>query len=307
MYTPAEVKNAKAKVIEPYFMYLNKKHCQGLRNWSGFNLDSRKDNQVNKEWLDKIKDTLPGKQEVIQQIEKIMRKERANKIVAYMAKWAQFPVADRRPMSDMDYLQSLGTLLNQQSPKTGRIRTNKTTGQGIIKIIDGEEYVYDSFEPAFRENMHIDWKLYGNMDDLGQVLAVSPDDKMKFMLEGKRILPMDIYSTTQDDVDYRMAVKGFNKDRMGEITTLAGRDADMVREILEDTPFRLNDGAEMDLKLLLTYDGQQKEKLQDAKGLAIVKKKETRRLAQVEADNTDAWEKKRQAYLNERTDLSSYQ
>ena len=37
LYIPAAVGNAKAKVIEPYFKYLNKKYCQAFPNWSGFN------------------------------------------------------------------------------------------------------------------------------------------------------------------------------------------------------------------------------------------------------------------------------
>ena len=42
LHTPAAVGNAKSKVIEPYFKYLNKTYCQRFPNWSGFNITSKK-------------------------------------------------------------------------------------------------------------------------------------------------------------------------------------------------------------------------------------------------------------------------
>ena len=55
LHTPAAVGNAKSKIIEPYFMYLNKNYCQTQPNWSGFGITSKKDNQPNTEFLDKNK------------------------------------------------------------------------------------------------------------------------------------------------------------------------------------------------------------------------------------------------------------
>lgn len=48
--TPARVKNAKAKVIEPYFGYLNKTYCKLFNNWSGFGITTDPSKQPNSEW-----------------------------------------------------------------------------------------------------------------------------------------------------------------------------------------------------------------------------------------------------------------
>ena len=53
--TPARAKNAKAKIIEPYFKRLNKGYCQLQPNWSGFGITSGKESQPNNEYLNKYK------------------------------------------------------------------------------------------------------------------------------------------------------------------------------------------------------------------------------------------------------------
>ena len=120
--------------------------------------------------------------------------------------------------------------------------------------------------------MHLDWQLIGDPENLTRVLAVSPDAKMRYVLEQKRILPMDLHSTTQEDVDYRMRVKQFNKENMADITALYASDARIAAEVMDNTPFSLNNADEMDLKLMLTVGGQQKDRIQDAKRLGTGKK-----------------------------------
>jgi hypothetical protein len=49
--TPARVKNAKAKVVEPYFGYLNKTYCKRCNNWSGYGVTTDPKRQPNSEAL----------------------------------------------------------------------------------------------------------------------------------------------------------------------------------------------------------------------------------------------------------------
>jgi hypothetical protein len=258
LHTPAAVGNAKAKVIEPYFMYLNKEYCQKMPNWTGFNVTSSKDNQVNAEFTDKIKHTFPDRAGVMQQIVTIMERERALKQAEYVAAWPKVTEEHRYSMNDMQYLEVMGRPLG---------KTNRLAGEGVVKVIGGEQFVFDSFDEAFRAHRHVEWQLIGDERDLTKVLAVSPDGGLKFVLEQKRIVPMDIASTTAEDHAYRARITQFNKDQERGITELYGRDADMVRAIVDSTPFELGNVEEMALKLMLTERGQQKEGIQDAKGL----------------------------------------
>jgi hypothetical protein len=299
-FTPAQVGNAKAKRIEPYFMYLNKEYCQARhQNWSGFNVDARKENQVNREYLNAIKSSFPDRQGVIMQIMDIINEERAKKQEEYVGKWNAAPADTKRVMNVMSYLQVFGTQLGD--------RKNTITGQGLIKQIDGVKYTYDSFDPAFRANMGLNWTIYGVKDNLSHVLAVSPDEKLRFVLEQTRELPMDIYSTTKEDVDYRVKINHFNANQMVQHIENAGRDADITREIVRGTIGALSDGEEAGLKLMFTDNrGQQKEKIQDAKGLKQGQKKLEKAKVKEEIAEVLEWEKEQQEYQASKTDFSKY-
>jgi hypothetical protein len=290
-FTPAAVGNSKAKVVEPYFNYLNDLCQAQFINWSGHNVDAAKENQVNTEVLDMIKSQFPDKEGVIKQIQDLMSQERGRKVQDYVAKWAELPAEDKMALGAEDYLMLFGEFLNG--------RTNRIEGQGIVKQVDGVEYTYDSFDPMFRQNLQVDWQIIGDKEDLRQVLAVSPDGKMRFLLEQKRELPMDLYSTTQEDVDYRVRVKDYNAERMQEVTDQYAADAETMREVLSNTPGMLTEEDATALKLMLTVKGQQKERLQDAKRLEKARKTNERLIAaEVKEEELD-WEAKRMQWLNE--------
>lgn len=267
LHTPAEVGNAKAKVIEPYFKDLNKNYCQYMPNWCGFNINAEKDNQVNREWLDKVKHTFPDRAGVLKQIEMIISSERNKKLGEYKAGMAKWHAAGAEQDNTPEIITEIGWLRVFGKPLGDR--TNSITGQGIIKQINGVEYIYDSFDAAFRANRHIDWQLIGDEHDLSRVLAVSPDKKLQFVLAQKRIVPMDVRSTMPEDREYRSRVAQFNDDREEEITELYGADAERVRGILADVPWETDDMQELAMKAMFTVQGRQKEGIQDAKRLGV--------------------------------------
>ena len=108
LFIPTAVGNAKAKVIEPYNMYLNKRHCQPKRNWSGFNVDASKEKRINREMMDALKADFPNRDGVAKQIHEIFRIERAEKIAAYREGWANLPEVDKREMKMAFCLYSSG-------------------------------------------------------------------------------------------------------------------------------------------------------------------------------------------------------
>jgi hypothetical protein len=199
----------------------------------------------------------------------------------------------------MDWLRVFGKKLGE--------RTSKMSGPGIIKQIAGMEYTYDSFDPAWRANMHLDWTLYGDEYDLSRVLAVSPDEKLRFVLEHKRLIPMDVRSSTAEDHTERARITGFNKEMAEQITELYGEDANRVRQIVEDVCWNPNDMQQLAMKAMFTVQGQQKEGIQDAKGLGKVQKQEQKRIAKVELDASAVWEAKQQQREDELVgDFSKY-
>lgn len=264
LHTPAAVGNAKAKVIEPYFNYINKKYCQRFPNWSGHNITASKKNQPNTEFLDKIKTSFPDKAGVIQQIELMIALERKAKVEQYITKWNEMPAEERLIMSKENRLLVYGSCTNY---------TNSITGMGLTVSINGEKHIYDSFDASFRNLQHMKFTVMYDQADLSKVLAITEDGKRRFVLDAKRALPMDVHSMTADDHAYRQQITGYNKDKVQEVMDTYEKDAAVVNEVISNTPFNLENHEEATLKLMFTYNGQQKDKLQDAKRLGKATKK----------------------------------
>jgi hypothetical protein len=296
--TPAAVGNAKSKIIEPYFRHLNKTYCQRMANWSGFGITSRKENQVNTEVLNLTKKNFPDKAGVIRQLVMMMNTERSQKIGAYVAGWNAMPEDHKITMSRIDWIMAFGVEHKQ---------TNTITGQGVIATLNGIKITYDSFDPAFRKNLHLDWKLIYEPEDLAQVLAVSPDGKLRFVLDQKLAIPMDIRSTLPEHNAYRSQVSDYNKAQVAHITKTYIEDAEIVDEILSNNPLELTSRTEADLKLMFTYGGQQKETLQNAKGLKQVQQREQKQIATEQKQEEHNWNAIQLQYLQSKTDFNQYQ
>lgn len=292
IHTPAAVGNAKAKPIEAYFSYLNKTYCQMQPNWTGFNLSSTNRNQPNREYLDKIKKSFPDRQGVIQQIVSIMEKERRAKIQAYYQAFTQMPEDAKRPISKEDYLMIFG----QQTD-----RTIKIFAAGLQPQIKGIEYSFTTFNPVFSSHIDIDWRIVYDETDMSQVLAVSDDGSLRFLLEQKRKIPMDIYSSKPEDHAYRAQITRFNAERREEIIQTYIEDAVLVDEVL--SPLAIDAENEAALKLMFTHHGQQKERIQDAKGLKAPKPQpSTPKPANPDGD----WQSRQMDYLNSKIDFNEY-
>lgn len=296
LHTPAAIGNAKSKVIEPYFMYLNKKYCQTQFNWTGFNLDAKKSNQVNREFSDKIKKQFPDKGGLIKQIEVMIEKDRHLKIDKYQKAWQEIH-EDKKPaiLNEMDMLMIFGR-------PTGY--TNSITGSGITPTIKGKHITYDSFEPAFRALHYINWKVIYDEFDLNKILVISEDDKHRFILEAKREIPMDRRSMKPEDHKYLSEVRNFNKTREQKIIETYITDANAISDVFNT--IQLDSEAELALKGMFIYNGQQKETLQDAKGLKKFQAQQLKSAKKEQKQEERNWNELQLAYLQSKTDINQY-
>lgn len=140
-YTPAALGNAKSKIIEPYFNHINKTYCQMLPNWSGVNINAKRDSQPNIEILNRNRHLIPTEEVVIQQIHTIMNRERELKRDAYLKAWAATPGERRIAFNDDEYLFLMGET-------TGR--TNRLTGQGLLMELMGQRLNFETFNMELR-------------------------------------------------------------------------------------------------------------------------------------------------------------
>lgn len=214
IFTPAAVGNSKAKAIENYFDKYNEKYFQeGLAiNWSGHNVDSRKENQPNREFSNKIMKMFPDEYGCRMQIIEAIEKERAEKRDEYVRNWYNLPETDRLPMEINEYLRLWGEY-------TGY--TNRFRGDGLTPTINGEVRYFDTFNLKFREYFHVDWMVRYDPEDLSRILVTNAKSRngmlieeigtIEFVLDQKYIQPMALYDRSAGDAEKLQEVLNYNK------------------------------------------------------------------------------------------------
>lgn len=252
--TPARSKNAKAKIIEPYFNRINKTYCQLMPNWSGFGITSDRDKQPNVEYLNKYRNDFPDYDGVCRQLEYIISRERALKQRIYVERWNLLNPADRLPMPADRFLLAFG----EQNEKTIMLQ-----GTGLNPTIGGIKRTYDCFDPSFREHYSTHWVVKYDPDDLSQVLAVNEDETLRYILTEKYVQPMALKERKPGDSDQLQLVRNFNKQIESDIIGIRAKSAELVRDTISENP-ALEDTTLRKL-MIVDSNGQHKNRLGEAK------------------------------------------
>jgi hypothetical protein len=303
-FTPAKVKNAKSKPIEQFFDKFNEKHFQAklVPNWSGHNVTSASENQVNNDFLTKLRHQFPDEAGCRAQIIEAIENDRAEKVAEYVTSFMAFPAEDKMEMTINLYLRAYGQT-------TGY--TNKFNGDGLTPTILGLERHYDTFDINFRKHMHEDWMLFYDPNDLSQVLVsnakgrngklVEEIGNLEFVLEEKYIQPMALYDQHQGDAQQRQLVFDHNKQINQTIINRSITRSETLNDLFDETP-------QLDtLKKLLIPDsnGQHKdqksaERLQIANKIAVKQQKQETKIIEAE------WHETQNSYLKDKVNLNKY-
>lgn len=292
-FTPARVKNAKSKVIEPYFMYLNKKYCQLMPNWSGFGVTAKKEHQPSDQYLNKIRHSFPDEAGVRMQLEHIIAMERELKIAKYRKAYEELPSEDRLFMTDHEYLLHLGET-------TGF--TNRLTAPGLVVTLDGVRREYDSFDIGFRQHSDEQWKVYYDPSETSRILAVNASTgTIRFELQEKYVQPMAIYDQKPEDHVAIKQIRDFNKSMKEEIMDDMQQDSKVVQELFSNN---LLDGTLTKL-VLCDSNGQHKDNKSAARltgGRKLLAKQ-----IKKEADESEkSWTEQQNEYLSKKVDINKY-
>lgn len=259
--TPARVRNAKSKPVERYFRSLNEGYCQLCRNWSGFGITSDKKKQPNADALNAYRKEFPDEAGCRMQITNIIESERAAKRADYLKLWAEVPENRRLPLSTEQYLLNFGA-------ETGY--KNALEGSGLNVKLLGARRSYDCFDLRFRQYAHIRWNVKYDPDNLDQVLAVSDDGTLRFMLESKYVQPMALVERTEGDGAQLARVQQFNTQLEGHIKGQLAIAGERVEQLFAHNPQLDNTLARA---LLCDSRGQHKDQ-RNARRLAGVNMKE---------------------------------
>lgn len=256
--TPAAVGNAKAKPIEAWFNYFNKKYCQMNINWSGVGITSRKDHQPNMTELQKHRNDFPDREGLVSQIVSYIQAERAELETAYVA---QFQPEGLQELSTSQYLMAFGESTGQRY---------LLQGTGIRCTIGGRKMDYDCFDTRFRRHASTRWQLRYDPEDPHYAVAVNEDETLQFVLEEKYIQPMALAERTESDAAELKRVMDFNRKSEEEKRTEVNR----MRQAAWDM------GGDEILGKFLVTDSKGQHKLPKAK--ARLQAAEVAELAEVE-------------------------
>lgn len=302
-YTPAKVKNAKSKIIEPFFNRFNKDYCQMFDNWSGHNVNSGSNSQPNSEYMNKIKNQFPDERGCRQQLITAIEADRTKKQAAYVAQWNEVAPEHKSELSLPMYLRYLGETTNY---------TNRLQGQGLTPTINGQTLTFDSFDINFRKLAHLDWAVNYDTQDLSKVLvtnATSRNGKLvevvgtyEFLLEQKHIQPMALAERSEGDALKLSEVKNYNNNVMQYITEERQSNIQSI-ETLFSNPL-LNDT--LAKHLLTDSRGQHKDHKSENRLQA-----KTQHLIEVQATTDkkeliESWNQDQDNYNKQKIDYSNY-
>lgn len=259
-YTPAALGNAKSKIIEPYFKYLNVQHCQKQGNWSGFGITSDQDNQPNMEVINANRHLIPDEETLMGQIEAMMMKERAMKIKDFMAAWEQTEEARKLPFCDEEYLLLMGET-------TGR--TNHINGDGLRLEMQGERINYDTFDISLREHYNEDWIVRYDPEDMSRILISNAVRKglkdagkeigtLRYMMQKCMKAPMALADQKPEHFEYRNRVKGFNEELQQRIDDKVASVDGHIKNLQQRIPELINNTL-LDRYLITDSRGQHKD------------------------------------------------
>lgn len=253
MWTPARVRNAKAKPVESYFNQINTKYAQLYPNWSGHNITSSAKNQPNKELKSLVKRDFPDAQGVRVQIAGIMEAERKQKQAEWLEHMQQLAGDDVRTISRAYFLEQFGS-------QTGY--TNKLTSEGICPTIEGVQMAYNLLDETFQTLRHIDWTVHYDTNDLSNVLVTGNEGQYRYMVQEAPTVHMALKDATAESHAARQEVEQFNAMRREAITEQRRESRETLDELLS------NSEAEVAQKLQFIISGKQKDLLKDAKATA---------------------------------------
>lgn len=233
--TPARAHNAKAKVIERYFLHLNDEYCHIQRNWSGYGVTSDKMKQPNVDYLNKYNKDFPDFEGVVKQVSQIIEFERQSKREAYLEQWAKVRDEDKIELSYESYLSTFGEPIMKRNNKELR-ETYMLQGSGINATIRGIKRAYDCFDPLFRRYASTQWGIVFDPEDTSRILAVNADESLRFVLEEKHIQPMALKDRQEGDAYELGRVREYNDQVVDYITERRATAAENVRELFNENP-----------------------------------------------------------------------
>ncbi len=223
-YTPAAPRNARAKVIEPWFRLHNDQFVNAYSNWSGHNITSRKENQPNPDALNLNRKSFPNEASVIEQIHESMARHRATKVEAYRAALANMPEGRLRTIDRAGYLEQFGTV---------HPWTNELTNRGLCPTLLGEERTYQLLDNTFQGFVGASFQLVFDPTDLRDVLALAREGSVRYLVPAFDTVPMALADHTAETRERLADLQRFKLDMSKEAINQVLNDKESIHRLAD--------------------------------------------------------------------------
>ncbi|MBL7954413.1 MAG: hypothetical protein JNJ91_05205 [Flavobacteriales bacterium] len=223
-YTPAAARNARAKVIEPWFKQHNDHYVNRNFNWSGHNVTSRKENQPNPDALNLHRKDFPNEASVIEQIHEAIGRERADKVQAFQAALKAMPAGSLRTIDRPVFLERFGSV---------HPWTNELTNAGLCPTLLGEARPYQLLTREFQRHIGTSFQVYFDPADLSDVLATANEGSLRYLVPAVQHVPMALMDHTPDTHAHLASIEAFKRDLSQEAINQVLDDREQVQQLAE--------------------------------------------------------------------------
>lgn len=188
-FTPAAARNARAKIIEPWFRQHNDHYVNRALNWGGHNITSLKKNQPNTDALHTLRNQFPNEADVVAQITACINRERADKQEAFRAAIAAMPEKALRTLDRVKYLKLLG----EEHPWK-----NELTNTGITPMLNGEKRLYNLLDIEFQNRIGIVFQVTFDPSDYSSILVQAREGQYEYLVPEVVPIPMALMDHTPE-------------------------------------------------------------------------------------------------------------
>lgn len=236
-YTPAKARLARSKVIEPYFRHHDDKYVQAFPNYGGHNVDAKKENQPNRDTLERFKHAFPNEAGVIEQIHEAFAQERAEKAEVFIAGLKAMHPEQRRVISRARFLEVFGTV---HARLNGEPFTNELTNAGICPTLLGEKRFYNLLTKDFQDRVGQSFQVTYDPADLSTILVSANHGGVKYLVPETQLIPMALADHTAETRAQLATAEQFKKEIGQAAIDKPYQQAEAVRRLAERLLFVVN-------------------------------------------------------------------
>lgn len=196
-FTPAKAKNARGKVIEQSFGTNWHSKLKELypKNYKGHNYGAKF--ELNADWIEANKKFFPVKDQApadiaafIEELRQLPGVNGKTRQQQWLEAFETMKPSKKRLISREQHFMLFG--INHTHPKTGALLPNTITNNGLLVTFNGRKVFYEVPADMYMNTLGMTVNVKYDPYDMSSVLAISKDEKTRFVCKVYQNMPMAI-------------------------------------------------------------------------------------------------------------------